>query len=157
VYLPSGTRWYDFYSGEAHAGGKKIDASAPLARMPIFVKAGSVVPVGPEVQHTREGLDAPLTLYVYRGANGRLDLYEDDGLTYGYERGAHSRIPFVYDDATGRLTIGVRTGSYPGMPATRTINVRWITPGEKYAADFTVKPDVSVNYTGQPLSIAVTQ
>lgn len=157
VYLPSGARWYDFYSGEAHAGGKQIDAVAPLARMPIFVKAGSIVPVGSEVQHTREGLDAPLSLYVYRGANGRFDLYEDDGLTYGYERGAHSRIPLVYDDAAGRLTIGVRTGSYPGMQATRTINIRWITPGEKQAADFSMAPDLSVRYAGQPLSIAATQ
>ena len=157
VYLASGTRWYDFYSGEAHTGGKKIDAAAPLTRMPIFVKAGSIVPVGPEVQHTREGLDAPVTLYVYRGATGRFDLYEDDGLSYGYERGAYSRIPLVYDDAAGRLTIGVRSGSYPGMPATRTFNIRWITSGENRAADFTAAPDVSVKYTGQPLSIAATQ
>jgi alpha-D-xyloside xylohydrolase len=94
---------------------------------------------------------------VYRGANGRFDLYEDDGLSYGYERGAHSRIPFVYDDASGRLTIGVRAGSYPGMPAMRTFNIRWITPGEKRAADFTAAADVSVQYSGQPLSIAATQ
>ena len=157
VYLPAGTTWYDFYSGAAHPGGKKIDAAAPLARMPIFVKAGSIVPVGPEVQHTREKLDAPLTIYVYRGANGRFDLYEDDGLTYGYEQGEHSRIPFAYDDASGRLTVGVRTGSYPGMQATRTFNIRWITPGEQRAADFSAAADLSVEYSGQPLSIAVTQ
>jgi alpha-D-xyloside xylohydrolase len=156
VYLPSGTRWYDFYSGEAHAGGMKIDAAAPLARMPIFVKAGAILPIGPEVQHTGEHLDAPIKIYVYRGANGRFELYEDDGVSYGYERGAYSRIPMVYDDANGRLTIGVRSGSYAGMQATRTFLIRWITPGEERAADFSAPVDLSVQYSGQALSVAVT-
>lgn len=152
VYLPAGTRWYDFYTGDVHEGGKQMQAAAPLARMPLFVKAGSIVPLGPVVQHTRERPDAPLTIHVYTGANGRFDLYEDDGLSYGYERGEFARIPIVYDDASGTLTIGARSGSYPGMVETRTINVRWIAAGTA-PADFDAVPDATVNYTGAAITL----
>ncbi|HVF17081.1 MAG TPA: TIM-barrel domain-containing protein, partial [Steroidobacteraceae bacterium] len=151
VYLPAGTRWYDFYSGEAQDGGKSIEAAAPLARMPLFVKAGSIVPVGPAVQYTGEKPDAPITLYVYTGTNGQFELYEDDGLTYGYERNAFSRISMQYDDASGELLIGARNGSYEGMPKTRTLNVRWITPGEANAANLDTASDATLEYSGQPI------
>jgi alpha-D-xyloside xylohydrolase len=155
VYLPAGTRWYDFYSGAAHEGGRKIDADAPLARMPLFVKAGSIVPVGPAVQHTAEKLDAPITLYVYRGANGSFDLYEDDGLSYAYEKGEFSRIPIRYDDPSGTVSIGARSGDFPGMVTTRTFNVRWIAPGEAKAADLDTAPDASLTYSGQPVTFTM--
>jgi alpha-D-xyloside xylohydrolase len=155
VYLPAGTRWYDFYSGAAHEGGRKIDADAPLARMPLFVKAGSIVPVGPAVQHTAEKLDAPITLYVYRGANGSFDLYEDDGLSYAYEKGEFSRIPIRYDDASGTVSIGTRSGDFPGMVTTRTFNVRWIAPGEANAADLDTASDASLTYSGQPVTFTM--
>ena len=151
VYLPAGTRWYDFHSGEAHDGGQEIDAAAPLARMPLFVKAGSIVPVGPAIQFTNEKPDAPITLYVYEGANGAFDLYEDDGVTYDYERGAFSRTPMQYDDATGELLIGARSGTYPGMAPTRTFNVRWIAPGETNAANLDAQTDATLEYAGQPI------
>lgn len=157
VYLPAGTRWYDFYSGAALDGGQEIEAAAPLARMPLFVKAGSIVPVGPAVQHTAEKLDAPITLYVYQGANGSFDLYEDDGLTYGYEKAAFARIPIRYDDAAGTLTIGERTGNFPGMVSTRTFNVRWISPGEANAADLDTQPDEALAYSGQPVTFKLKQ
>lgn len=155
VYLPAGTRWYDFYSGVVHEGGRKIEAAAPLARMPLFVKAGSIVPIGPEVQHTAEKLQAPITLYVYRGADGSFDLYEDDGLSYAYEKGEFARIPIRYDDASGTLSIGARAGAFPGMVATRTFNVRWIAPGESNAADLDTAPDESLTYSGQPVSFKI--
>ena len=155
VYLPAGTRWYDFYSGAAHEGGRQIDAAAPLARMPLFIKAGSIVPIGPAVQHTAEKLDAPVTLYVYQGANGSFDLYEDDGLSYAYEKGEFARIPIRYDDASGTLSIGARAGSFPGMVATRTFNVRWISPDEANASDFDASPDESLTYSGQPVTFKV--
>jgi alpha-D-xyloside xylohydrolase len=157
VYLPAATRWYDFYSGTAHDGGQEIVAEAPLARMPLFVKAGSIVPVGPAIQYTAEKPDAPITLYVYQGADGSFDLYEDDGLTYGYEKGAFARIPVRYDDAAGTLTIGARAGDFPGMVATRTFNVRWISPGEANAADFDAKPDEALVYSGQPVTFRLKQ
>jgi alpha-D-xyloside xylohydrolase len=149
VYLPAGARWYDFHSGEVHDGGKEIDAAAPLARMPLFVRAGSIVPIGAAIQYTNERPDAPITLYVYQGANGAFELYEDDGVTYGYERGAFATIPLKYDDATGTLTIGARSGTYPGMPEKRTFNVRWIAPGEADAANLDAPADVSLEYSGQ--------
>ena len=117
--------------------------------MPLFVKAGSIVPIGPAVQHTAEKLDGPITLYVYQGADGAFDLYEDDGLTYGYEKGAFTRIPLAYDDDAGTLTIGPRTGDFPGMAATRTFHVRWIAAGEAEAANLDAKPDDTLTYSGQ--------
>jgi alpha-D-xyloside xylohydrolase len=153
VYLPSGARWFDFHTGTVHKGGRELDAAAPLNRMPLFVRSGSIIPVGPAIQHTGEKLDAPITLYVYRGANGSFELYEDDGITYGYERGAFSRIPLQYDDASGTLTIGARSGSFPGMPQRRTFGVRWISANEARAADFDTPPDATVEYSGQTVTV----
>jgi alpha-D-xyloside xylohydrolase len=94
VYLPAGTSWYDFYTGEKLEGGASVDAKAPLNRMPLFVKAGAIVPVGPEIQYTGEKPNAPLTLHVYTGQDGAFTLYEDDGTSYRYEKGEHAAIRF---------------------------------------------------------------
>ena len=153
VYLPAGTRWYDFYSGTVFAGGETIDAAAPLERMPVFVKAGAIVPIGPAIEYTGQKPDAPVTLYVYTGANGKFELYEDDGVSYGYERGEFARIPFTYDDATGTLTIGSRSGGFPHMPGKRTFHVRWIS-GPTDAANFDAKADATVEYAGQRVTVA---
>jgi alpha-D-xyloside xylohydrolase len=106
VYLPAGTGWYDFYSGASFAGGQAIVAAAPLDRIPVFVKAGTILPVGPAIEYAAERPRAPITLFVYTGANGRFELYEDDGVSYAYQRGSTSRISMSYDDATGTLTLG---------------------------------------------------
>ena len=100
VYLPAGADWYDFNNG-ATAGGQTIEAAAPLSRMPLYVRAGSIVPVGPDIQYTAEKPGAPITLFVFTGADGSFDLYEDDGVSYGYEKGQFSRIPLRYDAAKG--------------------------------------------------------
>jgi alpha-D-xyloside xylohydrolase len=152
VYLPAGTRWYDFYEATVHEGGKVIEAAAPLERMPVFVKAGSIVPVGPAIQYTEEKPDAPITLYVYTGANGKFELYEDDGVSYGYERGEFSRIPFTYDEGTGTLTIGSRSGGFPQMPIKRTFRVRWIS-GPTDASNFDAKADAIIEYAGQRVTV----
>jgi alpha-D-xyloside xylohydrolase len=152
VYLPAGTRWYDFYSGNVFFGGAAVDAPAPLERMPVFVKAGAIIPMGPVMQYTGQKPDAPLTLYVYTGANGAFELYEDDGLTYGYERGEFSRIPFTYDEATGKLTFGARSGAFPHMPRSRTFRVRWIS-GPTDATNFDGKVDATVEYSGKPVTV----
>jgi len=136
VYLPSGSDWYDLYSGKRFAGGKTIKADAPLKQMPIYVKAGSIIPTGPEVQFVYEKQDGPITLSVYTGADGQFELYEDDGKTYAYEKGAWSRTPISFDNATGIVTIGKRVGNFDGMPKNRTINVRWISDTRGDAADF---------------------
>src|SRR5690606_14679349 len=124
VYLPAGSPWYDFYSGKEFAGGQRIVAQAPLARMPLFVKAGSIIPTGPAIQYADQSLNADLTLNIYTGSDGSFDLYEDDGRTYGYEKGEWSRIPIRYNEASGELHLGAREGSFPGMAEQRVIHLR---------------------------------
>lgn len=148
VYLPAGAQWYDFHTGKRHAGGQTLQAPAPLQRMPLFVRAGSIVPLGPEIQYSGEKPLAPLTLLVFTGADGRFDLYEDDGTSYGYEAGEFSTIPLHYDAAAGTLTIGARTGRYPGMPMTRTLHVRWIGDGAEAPAALDAPAQVTVEYDG---------
>jgi len=153
VYLPAGSDWYDFHSGRRLVGGQWLDAAAPLDRIPLFVRAGSIVPTGPAVQHTDELMNADLTLTVYAGADGAFEIYEDDGRSYGFERGEWSRIPLRYDDATGTLTIGARVGRFPGMDESRTLHVRWIDGPVAGAADFDANLARSVTYDGRPLEL----
>lgn len=126
VYLPAGADWYDFYSGERRSGGNKVTVDAPLTRLPLHVRSGAIVPLGPEVQYALQETDGSLTIRVYRGADGAFSLYEDDGVTYAGQRGVHSRIPFSYSEANGTLTIGSRQGAYPGMHVQRTLQIEWI-------------------------------
>ena len=154
VYLPAGTDWYDFYTGEKRAGGNTIDAKAPLSRMPLFVRAGAIVPAGPAIQHTGESLNAPVVLNVYTGADGSFEIYEDDGLTSGYEDGQWSRIPIRYDEAAGALYIGERVGGFEGMSAERSIGVRWISGPDERTTDFDAGPDATLVYSGKPLTLS---
>jgi alpha-D-xyloside xylohydrolase len=148
VYLPAGADWYDFHTGERYAGGQTLEAQAPLSRMPLYVRAGSIVPVGPDIQYSAEKPGAPITLFVFTGSDGAFDLYEDDGVSYGYERGEFSRIPLRYDAAKGVLVIGARSGSFAGMPEERTFKVRWIKPGAKAPADLDAPADATLEYKG---------
>lgn len=152
VYLPAGATWYDFETGKAHAGGQTIKAEAPLSRMPLFVKAGAIVPTTEVQQYVGEKPDAPITLVIYAGKDGRFDLYEDDGLSMAYQRGAYSRIPVSYDDASGRVVIGARSGRFDGMADKRTFKVRFIGGGAK-PADFDAAPDATVDYAGEPVVV----
>jgi len=153
VYLPDGTRWYDFYTGRSYDGGQTVTADAPLSRMPLFVRAGSIVPTGPAVEYTDQNLAGPITLFIYRGADGAFDLYEDDGETYAHQGGAFTRIPIRYEDASGTVTIGAREGEYPGMEARRTFNIRWISGPSPNAADFDAPPDRTVRYSGAAITV----
>ncbi|MBC8026697.1 MAG: glycoside hydrolase family 31 protein, partial [Steroidobacteraceae bacterium] len=155
VYLPQGADWYDFHSGKMLQGGQNVEAAAPLARLPLFVRAGSIVPVGPEIQYTGEKPGAPITLFVFMGADGSFDYYEDDGVSYRYEKGEFARIPLRYDAAKGMLIIGARAGSYEGMPAKRTFHVRWIREGAKAPADLDAKVDATVEYEGAEVTVEV--
>ena len=160
VYLPAGTRWYDFYSGRTFAGGQTIDAEAPYERMPLFVRAGSIVPIGPAIETTSKDGAGPLTLFVYTGADGSFPLYEDDGLSRQYLAGASARIPIRYDDRRKELTIGRREGSFPGMQTNRTIHIRWIRADEGQpmllddAADATIEYDGSAQIVKRPMAVA---
>jgi alpha-D-xyloside xylohydrolase len=151
VYLPAGSQWYDFHTGKVYEGGQRISATTPLSRMPLFVRAGSIIPTGPDIQYTDQLLNAPLTLLVYTGADGAFELYEDDGRSYAYEGGAWSRIPMNYDAAAGTLTIGKRIGEFAGMEKNRTIHVRWIAGETPDATNFDAAPARTVQYSGEPL------
>jgi alpha-D-xyloside xylohydrolase len=153
VYLPSGADWYDFHTGEHRPGGQSFEAGAPLNRMPLYVRAGSIVPVGPDIQYAAESPGGDITLLVFTGSDGTFDLYEDDGVSYGYEKGEFSRIPMRYDAAKGTLVIGARSGSFPGMPEERTFKVRWIRPGAKAPSDFDAKSDATIAYQGAEVSV----
>jgi alpha-D-xyloside xylohydrolase len=127
VYLPRGAGFYDFWTGAYHEGGQTLVAPAPLASIPLYVKAGSILPMGPELQYTDEKPADPLTLWVYTGADAAFELYEDDGTSYAYEKGAFSTIPMRWDEAKRRLTIGERTGSFPGMLQDRELRVVFVS------------------------------
>jgi alpha-D-xyloside xylohydrolase len=127
VYLPGGT-WYDFWSGEKLEGGRIVEAAAPLDILPLFVRAGSILPMGPIVQHSGEGLDEPLEVRVYGGADGEFTLYEDDNDGYGYERGEYRLTKLVWNDAAEKLdsnpprrlrVVPVRPGHGVGVEETR--------------------------------------
>jgi alpha-D-xyloside xylohydrolase len=152
VYLPSGASWYDFETGRLYPGGRGVEAPAPLARMPLFVRAGAIVPMGPVQQYVGEKAGAPITLVVFTGHDGRFELYEDDGLSNGYERGAFSRIPISWDQASGRLTIGARTGTFTGMAERRVFKVRFIADGVS-PTGFDAA-DATVDYAGAPVTVA---
>ncbi|HET7605875.1 MAG TPA: TIM-barrel domain-containing protein [Sphingomicrobium sp.] len=156
VYLPAGATWYDFYSGRSTEGGQTIDAAASYERMPLFVRAGSIVPTGPAIQHTGEDKGGPVTLNVYTGADGGFSLYEDDGTSRQYLHGQYSRIPLKWDEAAKTLTIGAREGNgYAGMPDKRVIDIRWMKPGTARALSFDARPDASVTYTGAPVTVSM--
>ncbi|MES2327609.1 MAG: DUF5110 domain-containing protein, partial [Pseudomonadota bacterium] len=154
VYLPAGTRWYDFYSGRSLAGGQTIAAAAQYERMPLFVRAGSIVPTGPAIQFTGNNSHSPVTLTIYTGASGSFSLYEDDGVSRQYLHGQYSRIPLRWNERTKTLTIGAREGNgYPGMAGKRVINIRWMKPDLARALDLDGKADATIAYDGRPKTV----
>ena len=153
VYLPAGALWYDFYSNRIWRGGRRIQAAAPLDRLPLFVRAGAIIPLGPAIQYTDEKPHAPLTLLVYTGASGGFSLYEDEGTNLDYRRGKYATIALSFDRATGTLTIGPRSGEFPGMQHTRTFHIRWMTPQARPGDDFTAPADDTVEYSGAALTV----
>ncbi len=153
TYLPAGTGWYGFYDNRHFSGGRTVTVQAPLDRIPVFVREGAILPVGPDIQYTGEKPDAPLTILVYTGRDGSFSLYEDEGTNYNYERGAFSRIPFTYDESKHQLTIGHRVGDFHGMPRTRVFNIRWISAGSAPATNFDARPDETVQYRGEEVMV----
>ena len=153
VYLPSGSGWIDFWSGKTYQGGQTITAPAPIETMPLYVRAGSIVPMGPFLQYASEKPADPIELRVYRGANGTFTLYEDAGDNYGYEKGVCATIPISWNDKAGTLTIGERTGTFPGMLRKRTFRVVWVSPGKGTGLEISQSADRVVSYTGKAMLI----
>lgn len=131
VYLPAGTRWFNYWTNEMLEGGQNTTVATTFNRIPLFVRAGSVVPVGPDVQYSGEKAWDNLTLCVYPGADGSFTLYEDEFDNYNYEKGAYTEIPMTWDDSKRMLTIGARKGEYTGMLVKRQFVVKTADGREK--------------------------
>ena len=125
-YLPKGTTWYDFWTGKRYKGGQSVTLETQLNRVPMFVRAGSIVPMGPEMQYVGEKSWDQLELRVYPGADGQFVLYEDEGDGYNYEKGAYSTINIKWNERTRTLTIGERQGNFKGMIQQRCFTI--VTP-----------------------------
>ena len=149
VYLPATAGWYNLYTGKYLTGGQKIIADAPYSQIPVFVKEGSIIPVGPEIQYSDEKPADPVILFIYTGKNASFTLYEDENINYNYEKGMYSRITFTYNEETHTLTIGDRVGSYPGMSETRTFNIILISKNKPAGLDFNLKPVKTIKYDGK--------
>ena len=147
VYLPAGAEWYDFWTGERTSGGASIVAPAPLDRIPLDIRAGSILPLGPVIEYAGQATD-PIELRVYPGADSDFTFYEDEGDSYRYEKGAHATISIHWDDAARKLTLGDREGSYPGMPQTHIFNVVVVAAGHGVGPDVTATPDKAIDYAG---------
>jgi alpha-D-xyloside xylohydrolase len=152
VYLPESAGWYDFWTGDKHEGGRTITAPAPLSTMPLYVKAGSIVPMGPFIQYAAEKSD-PIELRVYPGADAVFTLYEDENDNYNYENGMYSTVEFKWDDSEKALTMGERKGGFPGMKKGKTINVVIVGPGHGAGLEPEDDPDKTVTYTGKRVTL----
>jgi alpha-D-xyloside xylohydrolase len=154
VALPAGSDWVDFWTGETYRGGETILADAPLDRMPIFVKAGSIVPLGPIVQSASEP-EEPLEIRIYGGKNTDFKLYEDSGDGYAYEHGARTTIHFHWDDHRNALSIGDRSGIFPGMPSKRTFQITLVKPGHGMGIGSDSDTNRTVTYLGHRIRITL--
>jgi hypothetical protein len=155
VYLPAGTSWIDFWTGEKLEGGRNIVADAPIEKMPLTIKAGSIVPMGPFIQYSTEKPADPIELRIYPGANGSFTLYEDENDNYDYEKGVYSTIAFHWDDAKRELTIDARKGEFPGMLQTRSFQVVIVGKSHGTGVEVTSNPDKVISYKGQRLTVQI--
>jgi alpha-D-xyloside xylohydrolase len=149
VYLPAGNRWIDFWTGETLAGGRSVVVDAPIDKMPLMVRSGSIVPMGPFVQYSTEKPADPIELRIYPGADGSFTLYEDENDNYNYEKGVYSTIAFHWDDAKHQLAIDARKGTFPGMLAARTFHVVVVGKGHGGGVEVTDNPDKVISYQGE--------
>jgi alpha-D-xyloside xylohydrolase len=154
LYLPKCAGWFDLYSGKWYAGGQIIIADAPYERMPVFVKAGSIIPFGPDLQYTSEKPADTITLNIYTGENASFNLYEDEGTNYNYEKGAYSIIPIKYSEATKTLSIENRKGNFKGMLKRRTFRVNVISSNKTRQLELD-SYDKIIEYEGEKLMIKI--
>jgi alpha-D-xyloside xylohydrolase len=153
VYLPAGSSWIDFWTGEKLDGGRTIVADAPIEKMPLMVRAGSIVPMGPLVQYAAEKPADPIELRIYSGADGSFTLYEDENDNYDYEKGVYATIGFHWDDAKHQLTIDARKGQFPGMLETRRFDVVVVRKSHGSGVEATDNPDKAIMYKGERQTI----
>ena len=153
VYLPAGQGWYDFYTGKYYDGGQTITADAPYEKVPLYVKEGSVIPMGPEVEYAMERNNDKLTLWVYEGTDSRFDLYEDDNINYNYEKGDFVLLPISYSESSKKLKIDRQHGIYQNMPEKRDINIMVVNKENPKGFDSNVVAYGSVVYEGSEVEL----
>ena len=153
VYFPEQCGWYDLYTGEHINGGQTLVVDAPYERIPVYVREGSIIPFGPEIQYCDEKPAELINLYVYAGSDGQFQLYEDEGVNYNYEKGKFSTIDITYDDASKTITIGQRKGSFNGMLKQRRFNVVLVTKEEGKALNLDNPEGTLVTYSGKSISV----
>lgn len=152
VYLPEGTRWFDFWTGQMLEGGQTINREVPIDIMPIYVRAGSIIPWGPAVQYAAEKRWDNLEIRIYPGADGTFTLYEDENDNYNYEKGFYSTITFRWNDATRTLSIDERKRKFPGMLENRKFRIILVNQ-KSGAGDKSLKGGKTVNYVGKKVSV----
>jgi alpha-D-xyloside xylohydrolase len=152
IYLPK-AKWYDFWSGNRVDGGVALDAAAPLDRLPLYVRAGSIVPMGPDEEWSTEKPADPIELRIYRGSDADFNLYEDENDTYDYEKGLYATIPLHWDDSKQALIIGERKGQFPGMLQSRTFRIIFVAENHGVGAGPTENPDKVVVYAGKEIVV----
>jgi len=155
VYLPDAPAWYNFWTGESIQGHRDLEADAPVDRIPLFVRAGSILPMGPQIEYASEEPGGAIELRIYRGADGKFDLYEDAGDGYGYQQSQHVVIPLAWDDRNSQLTIGARQGSYDGMIQHRRFNVVLVASGHGVGPNITDAPSATIEYDGKEIRKAI--
>ncbi len=153
VYFPKQCGWYNLYTNEYIEGGQNLVVDAPYEQIPVFVREGSIIPFGPEMQWSDEKPAEYINLYVYAGKNGSFLLYEDEGTNYNYEKGKYATIDITYDDATRTVTFGKRNGQFNGMLKNRQFNVVFITKDAPKPLNFDNPEGKLVDYNGKPVSI----
>jgi alpha-D-xyloside xylohydrolase len=154
VYLPGAEPWIDFWTGKTFSGGQTITAPAPIDILPLYVKAGSIIPMGPFLQYTAQKPADPIELRIYPGADGKFELYEDEGDNYNYEKGKYAIIPFSWNDKTKTLIIGDRKGEFEGMLKERTINIVMVNQ----SVGLGVEPSTvykTIKYSGKNILVKV--
>ncbi len=151
VYLPANTQWFDFWTGKQYTGGEIIERETPIDIMPLFVKAGAIVPWGPDVQYASEKEADDMEIRIYPGANGEFRLYEDEGDNYNYEEGVYSTISFKWDDQQKTFSISDRQGEFPGILSERRF--RLVLVDEKNGTGMTEsQPVKTITYTGERIT-----
>ena len=148
VYLPKSVYWYNFWTGEKNEGGKFIKTEAPIDKIPLYIKAGSIIPMGPIIQYATEKND-PIEIRIYSGADGEFTLYEDENDNYNYEKGDYSTIAFKWDDSKKILTIGERKGTFAGMPTEHKFNIIRVEKNRAVGIISTETFDKVINYKGE--------
>ena len=153
VYLPKETRWTSFWTGESFPGGQHLKVDAPLEQIPLFIRPGAILPLDPVIEHATQKTDDPIEVRVYPGANGSFTLYEDEDDNYNYEKGLYATIQFTWSDSSQTLTIGRRSGEFPGMHNGKKFMIVVVRPGHGIGLDRTNQADQIVSYSGDPETV----